>query len=75
MISVKWGLHAREEILYELMTHLKGREPQRILEQVRQSTRDMLEEQDAVRNRIFTVQDVMQSNVRAVLQVFDLNQL
>ncbi len=75
MIRVKWALHAREEILYELMTHLKGGEPQRILERVRQSTRDMLEEQDAVRNRIFTVQDVMQSNLRAVLQVFDLNHL
>jgi hypothetical protein len=45
------------------------------LERVHQSTRDMLEEQEAVRNRIFTLQDVMQSNVRAVLQVFDLNQL
>ncbi len=75
MIRVKWALHAREEILYELMTHLKGREPQRILEGVHQSTRDMLEEQEAVRSRIFTVQDVMQSNLRAVLQVFDLNQL
>ncbi len=75
MIRVKWALHAREEILYELMTHLKEREPQRILERVRQSTRDMLDEQEAVRTRIFTVQDVMQSNVRAVLQVFDLNHL
>ncbi|CAM6066095.1 unnamed protein product [Sphagnum tenellum] len=68
VIRVKWALHAREEILYELMTHLKEREPQRILERVRQSTRDMLDEQEAVRTRIFTVQDVMQSNVRAVLQ-------
>jgi hypothetical protein len=42
---------------------------------VRQSTRDMLDEQEAVRSRIITVQDVMQSNVRAVLQVFDLNHL
>jgi hypothetical protein len=72
VIRVKWSLHAREEILYELMTHLRGKDPLRILDRVRQSTRDMLVEQEAVRDRIFTVQDVMQSTVRAVLQVFDL---
>ncbi|CAK9861423.1 unnamed protein product, partial [Sphagnum jensenii] len=68
VIRVKWSLHAREEILYELMTHLRGKDPLRILDRVRQSTRDMLVEQEAVRDRIFTVQDVMQSTVRAVLQ-------
>jgi flagellar motor switch protein FliG len=72
VIRVKWSLHAREEILYELMSHLRGKDPLRILDRVRQSTRDMLVELEAVRDRIFTVQDVMQSTVRAVLQVLDL---
>lgn len=31
----------------------------------------MLEEQEAVRGRLFTIQDVLQSNVRAWLQVCD----
>lgn len=69
VIRVKWSLHAREEILYELLTHLRGKASQKILETVRQNTREMIEEQDAVRDRLFTVQDVMQSNVRAWLQV------
>lgn len=66
---MKWSLHAREEILHELLTHLKGGHARKILEKVHQNTRDMLEEQEAVRDRLFTVQDVMQSNVREKLQV------
>lgn len=31
----------------------------------------MIEEQEAIRDRLFTIQDVMQSNVRAWLQVFN----
>lgn len=35
----------------------------------------MIQEQEAVRGRLFTIQDVMQSTVRACLQVlaFELN--
>lgn len=68
MIRIKWSLHAREEILHELMTHLKGGETSNILELVHKKTREMLDEQEAVRDRLFTVQDVMQSNVREKLQ-------
>lgn len=42
-----------------------------LLESIGKSTRQMIEEQEAVRDRLFTIQDVMQSNVRAWLQVFD----
>ncbi|KAL9419980.1 hypothetical protein AB3S75_037696 [Citrus x aurantiifolia] len=35
---------------------------------MRKSTREMIEEQEAVRGRLFTIQDVMQSTVRAWLQ-------
>jgi len=50
------------------MTHLKGENALVILKKVHKKTREMLEEQDAVRDRLFTVQDVMQSNVREKLQ-------
>ncbi|BBN00776.1 hypothetical protein MPTK1_2g02020 [Marchantia polymorpha subsp. ruderalis] len=68
VIRVKWSLHAREEIMYELMAHLRGKNTQSILESIRKSTRAMLGEQEAVRDRLFTVQDVMQATVRASLQ-------
>ncbi|KAL5227991.1 hypothetical protein ABZP36_016256 [Zizania latifolia] len=68
VIRVKWSLHAREEIILELLRHLKGNTTRAILESVRRHTRDMLEEQEAVRGRLFTIQDVMQSTVRAWLQ-------
>ncbi|KAL2641625.1 hypothetical protein R1flu_009212 [Riccia fluitans] len=68
VIRVKWSLHAREEIMYELMAHLRGKNAQAVLESVKKSTRVMLQEQEAVRDRLFTVQDVMQSTVRAALQ-------
>ncbi|CAA6661288.1 unnamed protein product [Spirodela intermedia] len=58
VIRVKWSLHAREEIIFELLQHLRGSH----------STREMLDEQEAVRGRLFTIQDVMQSTVRAWLQ-------
>ncbi|XP_006644476.1 uncharacterized protein LOC102718499 [Oryza brachyantha] len=68
VIRVKWSLHAREEIIIELLRHLRGNTTRVILESIRKDTRDMLEEQEAVRGRLFTIQDVMQSTVRAWLQ-------
>lgn len=68
VIRVKWSLHAREEIIFELSEHLRGKFTQEILKNVRVSTREMIGEQEAVRDRLFTVQDVMQNNVRAWLQ-------
>jgi hypothetical protein len=66
---VKWSLHAREEIVFELLQHLRGNAAKKLLEGITKSTRQMIEEQEAVRGRLFTVQDVMQSTVRAWLQV------
>ncbi|KAL4586337.1 hypothetical protein LXL04_010973 [Taraxacum kok-saghyz] len=68
VIRVKWSLHAREEIVFELVQHLRGTTTKILLEGIRKSTREMLEEQEAVRGRIFTVQDVMQGTKRAWLQ-------
>ncbi|XP_024024340.1 uncharacterized protein LOC21393929 isoform X1 [Morus notabilis] len=68
VIRVKWSLHAREEIIFELLQHLKGISAKSLLEGIRKSTREMIEEQEAVRGRLFTIQDVMQSTVRAWLQ-------
>ncbi|KAL9668170.1 hypothetical protein QQ045_002545 [Rhodiola kirilowii] len=68
VIRVKWSLHAREEIVFELLQHLKGNTSRLLLEGIRKSTREMLEEQEAVRGRLFTIQDVTQSTVRAWLQ-------
>lgn len=69
VIRVKWSLHAREEIMFELLQHLSGTTTRDLLEGIRKSTREMIEEQEAVRGRLFTIQDVMQSTVRAWLQV------
>lgn len=69
VIRVKWSLHAREEIVFELLQHVRGNLPRALLEGVRKTTREMIEEQEAVRGRLFTIQDVMQSTVRAWLQV------
>ncbi|KAL5731907.1 hypothetical protein ACHQM5_004590 [Ranunculus cassubicifolius] len=68
VIRVKWSLHAREEIIFELLQHLKGNAAKSMLEGVRKNSREMIEEQEAVRGRLFTIQDVMQSTVRAWLQ-------
>ncbi|KAG0603075.1 hypothetical protein M758_10G064500 [Ceratodon purpureus] len=68
VIRIKWSLHARQEIIHELVTHLKDENALKILEKVDKQTREMLEEQDDVRDRLFTVQDVMQSNAREKLQ-------
>lgn len=68
VIRVKWSLHAREEIIFELQQHLRGNTTRILLEGIRKSTREMIEEQEAVRGRLFTIQDVMQSNLRAWLQ-------
>ncbi|KAL8130344.1 hypothetical protein V2J09_019499 [Rumex salicifolius] len=68
VIRVKWSLHAREEIMFELLQHLRGNAAKNLVEGIRKSTREMVEEQEAVRGRLFTIQDVMQSNVRAWLQ-------
>lgn len=66
---MKWSLHAREEIIFELLQHLRGNATRNLLEGIRKSTRAMIGEQEAVRGRLFTIQDVMQSTVRAWLQV------
>ncbi|KMS95916.1 hypothetical protein BVRB_003980 isoform A [Beta vulgaris subsp. vulgaris] len=68
VIRVKWSLHAREEIMFELLHQLRGNAARSLLEVVRKSTRIMLDEQEAVRGRLFTIQDVMQSSIRAWLQ-------
>ncbi|KAK9267556.1 hypothetical protein L1049_009984 [Liquidambar formosana] len=68
VIRVKWSIHAREEIIFELLQHLRGDAAKSMLEGIRKSTREMIEEQEAVRGRLFTIQDVMQSTVRAWLQ-------
>ncbi|ONK64511.1 uncharacterized protein A4U43_C07F26830 [Asparagus officinalis] len=68
VIRVKWSLHAREEIVFELVQHLRGINTRSLLEGIKKSTREMLEEQEAVRERLFTIQDVLQSTVRAWLQ-------
>ncbi|XP_050368182.1 uncharacterized protein LOC126786406 isoform X2 [Argentina anserina] len=68
VIRVKWSLHAREEIVFELLQHLRGNATRSLLDQIRKGTRQMIEEQEAVRGRLFTIQDVMQSTVRAWLQ-------
>ncbi|KAK7303498.1 hypothetical protein RJT34_14405 [Clitoria ternatea] len=68
VIRVKWSLHARDEIVFELLQHLKGNGARSLLEGIKKSTREMIEEQEAVRGRLFTIQDVMQSTVRAWLQ-------
>lgn len=68
VIRVKWSLHAREEIVFELLQHLRGNLAKSLLDGTRKSTREMIEEQEAVRGRLFTIQDVMQSTVRAWLQ-------
>ncbi|KVI07394.1 hypothetical protein Ccrd_014212 [Cynara cardunculus var. scolymus] len=51
VIRVKWSLHAREEIVFELLQHLRGNAAKRLLEGVTKSTRQMIEEQEAVRGR------------------------
>ncbi|KAM3748575.1 hypothetical protein ACB098_05G119100 [Castanea mollissima] len=68
VIRVKWSLHAREEIVFELLQHLRGNAAKSLLDGIIRSTREMIEEQEAVRGRLFTIQDVMQSTVRAWLQ-------
>ncbi|KAD4982834.1 hypothetical protein R6Q59_002466 [Mikania micrantha] len=68
VIRVKWSLHAREEIIFEFLQHLRGNATKTLLEGILKSTRQMLEEQEAVRGRLFTIQDVMQSTKRAWLQ-------
>ncbi|XP_015382450.1 uncharacterized protein LOC102630391 isoform X2 [Citrus sinensis] len=68
VIRVKWSLHAREEIVFELYQHLRGNVARTLLEGIRKNAREMIEEQEAVRGRLFTIQDVMQSTVRAWLQ-------
>lgn len=68
VIRVKWSLHAREEIVFELLQHLRGNTTRGLLEGTKKSTREMIEEQEAVRGRLFTIQDVMQNTVRAWLQ-------
>lgn len=67
---MKWSLHGREEIVFELLQHLRGNVARSLLEGLRKSTREMIEEQEAVRGRLFTIQDVMQSTVRSSLQVY-----
>lgn len=51
---------------------MKGNAARSVLDMIRKSTRQMIDEQEAVRGRLFTIQDVMQSTVRAWLQVLIL---
>lgn len=55
--------------MFELLQHLRGNVCRSLIEGTRKSTREMIEEQEAVRGRLFTIQDVMQSTIRAWLQV------
>ncbi|KAH1231683.1 hypothetical protein GmHk_09G024521 [Glycine max] len=48
VIRVKWSLHARNEIVFELLQHLKGNGARNLLEGIKKSTREMIEEQEAV---------------------------
>lgn len=48
---------------------MRGNAARNLLEGIRKSTREMIDEQEAVRGRLFTIQDVIQSTVRAWLQV------
>ncbi|KAF0898531.1 hypothetical protein E2562_008125 [Oryza meyeriana var. granulata] len=68
VIRVKWSLHAREEIIFELLKYLGGSTTKSLLEAIKKDTRQMIDEQEAVRGRLFTIQDVMQTTVRAWLQ-------
>ncbi|XWS41040.1 hypothetical protein CRYUN_Cryun17cG0046800 [Craigia yunnanensis] len=68
VIRVKWSLHAREEIVFELLQHLRANATSALLDGIRKNTREMISEQEAVRGRLFTIQDVMQSTVRAWFQ-------
>ncbi|KAG5026860.1 hypothetical protein JHK86_022774 [Glycine max] len=62
-------LHAREEIVSELLQHLRGNAARVLLEGVMKSTRQMFAEQEAVQSRLFIIQDVMQNSVQAWLQL------
>lgn len=55
--------------MFELLQHYKGNATRGSLEEIIKSTRAMIEEQEAVRGRLFTIQDVMQSTVHAWFQV------
>ncbi|TVU34451.1 hypothetical protein EJB05_16284, partial [Eragrostis curvula] len=68
VIRVKWSLHARDEIIFELLKYLGGNTTKSLLQGIKKDTRQMIEEKEAVRGRLFTIQDVMQSTVRAWLQ-------
>ncbi|KAG4909640.1 hypothetical protein JHK87_055756 [Glycine soja] len=46
VIRVKWSLHARGEIVFELLQHLKGNGARSLLEGIKKSTREMIEEQE-----------------------------
>ncbi|GKA85564.1 hypothetical protein Tco_0807218 [Tanacetum coccineum] len=60
----------REKRLFYLLQTFKRKSAKMVHEVsgITKSTRKMIEEQEAVRKRLFTVQDVMQSTVRAWLQ-------
>ena len=42
VIRVKWSLHAREEIVFELLKQLRGNAARALLEGVMKSTRQMI---------------------------------
>ncbi|XP_020591727.1 uncharacterized protein LOC110032431 [Phalaenopsis equestris] len=46
----------------------KGTVTKSLLERIKNTTSEMLQEQEVVRGRIFTIQDVLQSTVRACLE-------
>lgn len=61
--------------MFELLQHLRGNVCRGLIEGIRKSAREMIEEQEAVRGRLFTIQDVMQSTIRAWLQVCSTNRI
>ncbi|XP_020574773.1 uncharacterized protein LOC110020852 [Phalaenopsis equestris] len=68
VIRVQWSLHARKEIVFGLRHHLRGSATKSLLKEIQNTTNEMLQEQEAVRGRLFTIQDVIQSTVRACLE-------
>lgn len=55
--------------MLELLQHLRGSAARCLVEGIMKSSTAIIEEQEAVRSRLFTIQDVMQSTVCAWLQV------
>ncbi|XP_020574832.1 uncharacterized protein LOC110020894 isoform X2 [Phalaenopsis equestris] len=68
VFRVQWSLHARKEIVVCLRHLLRGSAVKSLLEEIQDTTNEMLQEQEVVRGRLFTIQDVLKSTVRACLE-------